>query len=172
MSRSDPTRLLPLFRRIVAWRWGFIAVYALLFPFALLLALRVGSDNTIARLIVQSDADYLANQAFQKIFPEGEHVVLLAEAEDPFDPGVLEKVSDIEKRLSSVPRVESFSALALYRRAHPTGRAIREEADEFRRFASGTDLFRQEGLVGKDFLSIPVELKVSDASQRNNTLAD
>jgi len=171
MSRSEPTRLLSLFRRIVAWRWGFIAAYALLFPFALALAMRVESDNRIARLIVQSDADYLANEAFQKLFPEGEHAVFLAEAEDPFAPNVLERVSEIEKRLSSVPRVEAFSAVALYRRARPAAGTIGEEADEFRRFATGTDLFRQEGLVGENFLSIPVELKVSDASQRNETLA-
>jgi len=171
MSRSEPTRLLSLFRRIVAWRWRFVAAYALLFPFALALALQVESDNRIARLIVQSDADFLANESFQKLFPEGEHVVLLAEAEDPFDPAVLERFSEIEARLSSVPKVESFSALALYRRARPSGRTIRKEAGEFKSFVTGTDLFRQEGLAGDGFLSIPVELKVTDASQRNETLA-
>ena len=82
MSRSDPSPLSSLFRRIVAWRAGFLAIYALLFPLAIFLALRVESDNSIDRLVVRSDADFQANEAFQKLFPENEHIVLLAESAD------------------------------------------------------------------------------------------
>ncbi|HYS77526.1 MAG TPA: hypothetical protein VEO94_01720, partial [Candidatus Dormibacteraeota bacterium] len=95
-----------LFRFIVARRWWSVAVYALLFPVAIGQALRIETDNSIARLIVESDPDFQDNRAFQRLFPEGEQVVLLAEAPDPFAPGVLAKVTEIERRLREVPRVE------------------------------------------------------------------
>src|SRR5262252_10865029 len=101
MSRSDSPRLTSLFRRIVAWRWGIVALYAVLFPVAIFLALQVKTDNSIDRLVVKSDADFLANRAFQRHFPEGEHVVLLAEASDPFAPDVLRRVSEIEESLAT-----------------------------------------------------------------------
>src|SRR5690348_13503338 len=120
MSRSDSPRLHSLFRRIIAWRWAIVVLYAILFPAAIFLAFQVKIDNSIDRLVVKSDVDFLANRAFQRHFPEGEHIVLLAEAPDPFAPDVLQRVSEIEKSLGSVKSVECFSALTLYRRARPT----------------------------------------------------
>jgi len=171
MDRSTSPRLQALFRFIVARRWWSVAVYALLFPVAIGQALRIETDNSIARLIVESDPDFQDNRAFQRLFPEGEQVVLLAEAPDPFAPGVLAKVTEIERRLREVPRVEVLSALDLYGRVHPGGPETREGADDFRRFASGTDLLRRQGLVGADFLGLPLDLKVRGARQRDETLA-
>jgi predicted RND superfamily exporter protein len=171
MSRSDPSRLSTLFRRIVAWRVGFLAAYALLLPLAIFLALRVESDNSIDRLVVRSDADFQANEAFQKLFPEGEHVVLLAESAEPFSPEALRKIAEIESALSGLPGVTSLSALSIYRRARPGAKSPAEEAEDFRRFVLGTDLFRQEGLAGPGFLSIPVEFHTRNPAARNKVLA-
>src|SRR5207249_6951683 len=104
MSRPDSSGLETIFRGIVAWRWGLVAAYALLLPPGILLALRVETDNSISRLVVQTDSDFQDNQAFQKLFPEGEHALLLAEAPDPFAPAVLRQVAEIEERLKGVDR--------------------------------------------------------------------
>ncbi|HEV8376643.1 MAG TPA: MMPL family transporter [Candidatus Polarisedimenticolia bacterium] len=171
MGAPESRGLQSIFRRIVAWRWRILAFYALLFPAGLLLASRVESDHSVARLIVRSDADYRNNEAFQKRFPEGEHVVLLAEAPDPYDPAVLRRVAEIEARLAKIPRVEPFSALTLFGSAHPGSPPVEQDAEGFRRFATGTDLLRKQGLVGRDFLGISLELHVGDVAERDKTLA-
>ncbi len=171
MDRPVSPRLQALFRFVVARRWWTVALYALLFPAAIGQALRIETDNSIARLIVQSDPDFQANLAFQRLFPEGEQVVLLAEAPDPFDPGALARVEEIERRLREVPRVGVISALDIYRRVRPGAPPQdRNAADDFRRFATGTGLFRRQGLVGPDFLGLPLDLAIQGARQRDETL--
>ncbi len=173
MDRPESPRLQSIFRVIVAGRWWLVGVYALLFPLAIGLALRVESDNSIARLVVESDPDYRDTAAFQALFPEGEHVVLLAEAPDPFAPETLAKVAELESRLARVRRVEPFSALTIYRRTHPgavlSGSAA--TAADLRRFVTGTELFRRQGLAGPDFLGITLALNVDGAAERDETLA-
>ena len=61
MSRPDSSGLETIFRGIVAWRWGLVAAYALLLPPGILLALRVETDNSISRLVVQTDSDFQDN---------------------------------------------------------------------------------------------------------------
>jgi len=170
MDGTDSPALQAIFRVIVARRFWIVAGYALLLPVAAAQALRVESDNSIARLIVQSDPDFRNNQEFQRLFPEAEQVVLLVEAPDPFAPAALSRLDDIERLIGAVPRVETFSALALYDRVHPGVRGSPVWADDFRRFATGTDLLRKQGLVGPDFLGIALDLKVRDASERDRTL--
>src|SRR5512143_1043495 len=131
---EDSPRLRALFRAVVAMRWWFVALYALLCPLGVWMARQVGTDNAIARLVVATDADYRANEAFQRIFPEGEQVILLATAPDPFDPAVVERVARLESALSAVPRVGVFSALDLHARAPAAG--------DFRRFVTASHLFR------------------------------
>ena len=171
MSRQDSPRLQALFRFVVARRWWFIVLYALLLPLGLYQALQVESDNSIARLIVESDPDFRNTQAFQRLFPEGEQVILLAEAPDPFAPGVTAKVREIERRLDRIRRVEAFSALTVYDRARPGPEGAPADAGDFRRFATGTELFRKQGLVGDDFLGIALEMDVRNARQRNEVLS-
>ena len=171
MSRQDSPRLQALFRFVVARRWWFILLYALLFPLGLYQALHVESDNSIARLIVETDPDFRNTQAFQRLFPEGEQVILLAEAPDPFAPEVTAKVREMERRLGRIRRVEAFSALTVYGRARPAPEGAHAQAEDFRRFATGTELFHKQGLVGDDFLGIVLELKVQNARQRNETLS-
>jgi predicted RND superfamily exporter protein len=155
-----------LFRAVVARRVAIVVVLAVLVPAAAILAARIESDASLDRLVVRSDPDYLAQQEFRKLFPEKAQVVLLAEAADPFDRGVLDKVATIEAALRRAPRLAVYSALDLFQRARPAARM-----DEFRGFVQGTDLFRRQGLVGPDFLGLAVEFDAKDSEARDKVLA-
>src|SRR6185295_18452336 len=89
MDGTTSPALQALFRCIVARRFVIVACAALIVPVAVVRALRVESDPSIARLIVESDPDFRANREFQALFPEGEQVVLLLDAPDPFAPAAL-----------------------------------------------------------------------------------
>src|SRR5712691_572005 len=116
MKAKGQGRLESMFRFIVARRWWIVAFYSLLLPPSVYFALRVEQDNSLDRLIVRSDPDYVANKEFEEVFGSGEYVLLLAEAEDPFAPAVLRRIDEIERRLQGLPGVEASSALTVYRR--------------------------------------------------------
>src|SRR5512147_2670147 len=94
-----------VFRRIVGLRWPILSAYAVLLPLAVVLALRIPSEGAIDRLIVPTDPDFLATRAFQKVFPEGQVVMLILEADDPWAPEVLSQVAALEARLGKIPGV-------------------------------------------------------------------
>jgi hypothetical protein len=165
-------RLEETFRRIVALRVPIAALYALLLPISIHLALRIPSEGAIDRLIVPSDPDFGATQAFQRIFPEGQVAMVLLEADDPFDPEVLAQAAAIAAEVGTVPRVSVYSAQDVYRQARPGFRpAGAGEAEAFRRFATGTDVFRRQGLVGQKFLGLAVAFPGKREVDRDATLA-
>ncbi len=168
---SESSNLEKAFRYIVARRWWVVAIYAILIGPSIYYATRVEQDNSLERLVVQADPDSVNNRAFEKVFGTGEYVVLLAEAPDPFAPDVLKRVDELEKRLSKIPRVEANSALQIFRQSHAGFEATPAEAEAFRTFATGTELFRKQSLVGKNFLGIPLILSVHDAQERHDTVA-
>lgn len=170
MSEQNPSRLWSAFRLILKARWLVIAVYAILLGPAAYFALKVPQDNSIDRLIVRDDPDYLASRDFAKVFGESEYVILLAEADDPYQPPVLRRIDDLEQRLRKLPRVSVNSALSIYRRAKAGFSATDPESADFKKFATGTQLFRKQGLVGDHFLSIALVLAVKDSSERQATL--
>src|SRR5262249_62087057 len=90
---------------------------ALLVPSAWFAA-RVRQDNSIDRLIVADDPDYIATRQFEQVFGSGEFALLLAEADDPLAPEVVTRVDHIERLLTGLPHVEVNSALSVFRRAH------------------------------------------------------
>jgi predicted RND superfamily exporter protein len=163
-------RLESLFRRVVALRWPILAGYALLLPLAALLAARIPSEGTIDRLIVESDPDFVATRAFQKVFPEGQVVMLLFEADDPWRPEVLAEVQAAEAALRAVPGTTIYSALDVLSRARP-GLAPSDAAGEIHRLAAGTDLFRRQGLFGDGFQALAVAFPGKGARERDATLA-
>jgi len=170
MDRSEAPRLQAFFRALLRRRWWIVAAYSLLLPLALILALRVERDSSIDRLIVLSDSDARNTRVFQALFPEGSQAILLAEADDPFDPAVLDRVAAIERTLGSLPRLQVTTALTLFDRAPPkTGDPV-TRAVAFRRFATGTDLLRRQGLVGPDFLGIALDIQGPGPNERNETL--
>src|SRR5437868_7703629 len=109
-------KLKHLFRRIVAARWLIIAVYAALLPPSIYYALKVQQDNSLDRLVVQSDPTYTANKRFETVFGHGEYVLILLEADDPFSPVVLKRFDEIEKAVGKVPHVAANSALSIFKR--------------------------------------------------------
>ena len=160
-----------LFAVIVERRWYVLAFYALLVPPSAYFASRVGQDNSIDRLIVPTDPDYVATQQFQQVFGGGEFALLLAEADDPLSPAVVAQVDRIERALRPIPRVTANSALSIFRRAKAGFEPTPEQIEEFRAFVTGTDLFRKQGLVGDHYLAIGLVLQVSGSAEREAALA-
>ena len=159
---SSPSRGARWAAAVVDHPWIVLAIWLVVAPAALYFALSVKSDNSPERLIVEHDEDYQQTRAFQKIFPEGQYVVLLAEAADPFTPEALRRVDELERALRAVPKVNPLSALTIYRQVHPDFQATPKDAAAFKAFATGTKLFRKQGLVGDGVLGIPMELQVKD----------
>ncbi|MFO0623223.1 MAG: MMPL family transporter [Polyangia bacterium] len=170
MSEQNPSRLWSAFRLILKARWLVIAVYAILLGPAAYFAMQVPQDNSIDRLIVRDDPDYLASRDFAKVFGESEYVILLAEADDPYQAPVLQRVDDLEQRLRQLPRVSVNSALSIYRRAKAGFTANESSVADFKKFATGTQLFRKQGLIGDHFLSVALVLAVKDSAERQATL--
>jgi hypothetical protein len=159
------------FAAVVRWRWLVLALYALLLPPAAWLASRVVQDNAIDRLITTTDSDYVRTREFEQVFGSGEFAVVLAEADDPFAPAVLERLDKIERALKDVPRVEANSALSIFRRAKAGFEPTPESAAAFRAFVTGTDLFKKQGLAGDGYLAIALILDVHNTPERRETLA-
>src|SRR5512143_1083048 len=109
-------RLKRLFLRVVAARWLIIGIYALLLPPSVYYALKVQQDNSLDRLVVQSDPTYAANKRFEAVFGHGEYVLVLVEADDPFAPDVLRRFDELEQAVGKVPHVAANSALSIFRR--------------------------------------------------------
>ncbi|HQR29845.1 MAG TPA: MMPL family transporter, partial [Anaeromyxobacteraceae bacterium] len=159
-----------VFRRIVALRWPILAAWAVLVPLAVVLALRIPSEGAIDRLIVPTDPDYLATRAFQKVFPEGQVVMLLLEADDPWAPEVLSQVMALEERLGRIPGVHPVSGLDVFRRVRPGFTPDAASAAAYREFATGTDILRRQGLVGDRFQTVVAGFG-GTATERAGTLA-
>ncbi len=159
-------RLVNLFRAVVARRWWVLAIYALVLVPSVYYALRVHHDNSLDRLIVKSDPDYLTSREFEQVFGSGEYVVIIAEADDPFAPDVLQRFDAMEQSLAAAPGLEVNSVLSVYRRAKAGFSATPEGAQAFRKFVTGTDLFRKQGLFGDHFLAVAVLMHVEKPDQR------
>ena len=166
MSPERASILERFFRWVIANRWWVIAFYAVLVGPAVYFATKVGQDNSIDRLIVETDPDSVNARAFEKVFGAGEYVVLLAEAKDPFAPDVLKTVMALEKKLNAIPHAQASSALDVYSRAKAGFDPTPEGAAAFKQFAAGTDIFKKQGLVGPDYLAIPLVLSVKGAEAR------
>jgi predicted RND superfamily exporter protein len=163
-------RLSSAFRWIVARRLWIVAFYALLLPPSAWLAAQVRQDNSTDRLILPGDPELVALRAFEGVFGGGEYALVLAEAEDPLAPGVIERVDRIERALRDVPQVSASSVVSVFRRARAGFEPTPEQCAELRRFADGTDLLRRQGLVGERHLAIALTLTVKDPAERRAAL--
>ncbi|HYQ81597.1 MAG TPA: MMPL family transporter, partial [Anaeromyxobacteraceae bacterium] len=167
---AAPSRLEDLFRRVVALRAPILAAAALALGASAWLATRIPSEGSVDRLIVDSDPDYRATRAFQKVFPEGQMAVLLLEADDPWRPEVLAELASVEAALRGLPGVTPWSALDVFRRARPGFAPTEEWARAFHAFATGTDMFRRQGLFGDRFQGLALALSVKGPAQRDAAL--
>lgn len=167
----SPSRGARIARALIKHPWVAIVPWVIVLPFALRLALSVPADNSPGRLIVSDDDDYQQTRAFERIFPEGEYVVVLAEAPDVFAPDALARVLAIERALARVPKVKPISALTIFQQVHGPFQGTPDEARAFAAFATGTKLLRTQGLVGDHTLGIPLELGAADREDLQRLLA-
>jgi uncharacterized protein len=167
---ASRSRLETIFARIVALRVPILVLYALLVPAAALLAMRIPSEGAINGLVMRNDPDWLATRDFQKVFPEGQFVLLLLESADPFQPAALADADALAAALAKVPEVTVISVLDTWRRVHPDFAATTEGAEALRRFAAGTKLLRKQGLVGDRFLGLVVGFPSKGAKARDASL--
>ena len=170
-THDAPAWLQRFFAAIIARRFLILAFYALVLPPAAWFAARVQQDNAIDRIISTNNADLLKTREFEKVFGSSEFAVLFAEADDPYAPAVLERIDQIERAVAKVPRVEANSIVSVYRRAKSGFDATPDGAESLRKFATGTNLFREQGLVGDGFASIALVLDVHTSAERQETLS-
>lgn len=158
------------FAALIARRWWVVAVYTLLLPPAAYYAAQVGQDNSIDRLIVPSDADYVTTRAFEQVFGGGEYALLLVEAPDPLAPRIVAQVDALEQAIRGDPRITTNSVISVYRRARGS---LAPEADvpALREFATGTDLFQRQGLIGPHVIAVALIFDVHNSAERQALLA-
>jgi len=144
--------------------------FALLTPYALFHAAHLHSSPAIGGLVVESDPDYAATQAFHQVFPEGHTALLLAESDAPLSAASLTELDRLTQGLKTVPGVTPVSVLEVYRRAHPGFTPATSDLTDFARFAS-SPLLRRQGLVGPHFMSIAASFPEKGADARDRTLS-
>lgn len=154
------------FSFVVKWRWLFVVLYALLLPPAGWFAAQVTQDSSIERLIDAKDEELARTREFQKVFGAGEFAVLAFEAPDPFDAAVLERIDKAERALAGIEGVGSSSAIGIFRRTKAGFSITPDQVAAFKEFATKTDLFKKQGLVGDDYLALALVLQVEDNAAR------
>jgi uncharacterized protein len=163
-------RLDAIFAQVTRLRWWIVAFYALLVPGALILVLRIPSDNAIDRMIVASDPDVAATREFQRVFPEKPQALLVVETSSPMSPEAIAAVRAVEDAAGRVPGVTTYSVLSVWDRMRPGSASRPDEAAALGRFVSGTPFFRDQGLIGDDFFGVVLALDVGGPRARDAAL--
>ena len=135
-------------------------------------AMRIPTDSAIDRLIVPDDPVARATLEFEKIYVEGDQALLMLEAPDPLNPGILRAADRLEQQLARIPHVEAHSLLTLYRHGPATSELTDSQIAQIHKFATGTQLFRRAGLLGDHYLGMGLELRVATPAARDKALAD
>ena len=78
-----------LFARVLAARRPIVLVFVLLGALGVYGATLIPDDNAIDTLMVANDPDAKATVAFEKMFPEGVHALLMLETPDPLNATAL-----------------------------------------------------------------------------------
>jgi len=131
----------------------------------------IPDDNAIDTLMVANDPNAKATVAFEKLFPEGVHALLMLETPDPLSANALRGADQLEHRLAMISGVDPQSLLTIYRGANPGSALSADDASRVRKFATGTRLFTRAGLLGPHFLGIALELHVRSPADRDRMLA-
>ncbi len=164
------SRLDAIFAQVVRHRWWIVAGYALLLPGALALALAIPSDNAIDGMVVASKPAVVETRAFQRVFPEKPLVVLIMETPRPTSAEAIAAAKALEEAVSRVKGVTIYSALTVWERIRPGAASLPEAPAEFGRFVRGTPFFRDQGLIGDDFLGFVLALDVDGPAARDLAL--
>jgi hypothetical protein len=167
MSPNPP----PILLRVLRARGPILVIFSILLAAGIFGATRIPTDSAIDRLVVAGDPVAQATLEFERVFPEGEHALLMLEAPDPFSPDALESAEQLERELDKIPDVAAHSLLTLRQPAGASTPISPQAAARFRQFANGTTLFRRAGLVGEHYLGIALELRVNSPAARDRALS-
>jgi hypothetical protein len=160
-----------IFLGVLRARLWIVGAFVLLTAAGIYGALRLPTDSAIDRLIVPDDPVARATAEFERVFPEGDQALLMLEAPDPLSPDTLRAADHLERELSKIAHVEPHSLLTLFRHGTQTGEITDSQAQQLRKFATGTKLFRRAGLLGDNYIGIALELRVNSPAERNTVLA-
>jgi uncharacterized protein len=160
-----------IFLGVLRARFWIVGAFVLLTAAGIYGALRIPTDSAIDRLIVPDDPVARATADFEKVFPEGDQALLMLEAPDPLTPDILRAADHLEHELAKIPHVEAHSLLTLFSHGTQKGEITDSQAQQLRKFATGTALFRRAGLLGSNYIGIALELHVSSPGERNTVLA-
>jgi len=159
------------FHRLLRLRGAIVVLFVVLGALGAWGASRIPDDNTIGSLMVADDPDARATAQFEKLFPEGDHALLMLESSDPLSAASLQGVDHLEHALGAIAGVHPQSVLTIWRGANPATQLTGEQATAVRAFASGTRLFRRAGLLGDNFIGIALELDAGTPAARDRELA-
>src|SRR3984957_1325734 len=159
-----------LFSRLLAAPGVILVVFLLLGALGIYGATRIPDDNAIGSLTVAEDPDARATAAFERLFPEGVHALLMLETPDPLTTAALQGVDQLERRLAKIPGVDPQSLLTIYRGANPGTALAGADTARIAKFATGTRLFTRAGLLGPHFLGVALELHVRSPVDRDRML--
>src|ERR1700722_977108 len=160
-----------IFLGVLRARFWIVGTFVLLTAVGIYGALRIPTDSAIDRLIVPDDPVARATAEFEKVFPEGDQALLMLESPDPLSPDILRAADRLEHDLAKIPHVEPHSLLNLFSHGTQKGEITDAQAQQLRKFATGTTLFRRAGLLGSNYIGIALELHVSSPEDRNTVLA-
>jgi hypothetical protein len=170
LQRLRSARVDAVFAAIIRMRWAILAVYALLIPGALWLALGIPRDSSLDRMIVDSNPQVAATRAFQRLFREQPTALLLVESPDLFSAQSVAAARALEAALDGVPGVSTYSALSVWERMRPGAAARPGAGPALRQFVSGTPFFREQGLVTDRALGLVLALDVETPGARDRVL--
>jgi predicted RND superfamily exporter protein len=160
-----------IFLGVLRARLWIVGAFVLLTAAGIYGALRLPTDSAIDRLIVPDDPVARATAEFERVFPEGDQALLMLEAPDPLSPDTLRATDHLERELSKIAHVEPHSLLTIFSHGTQTGEITDSQAQQLRKFAAGTKLFRRAGLLGDNYIGIALELRVNSPAERNTVLA-
>lgn len=160
-----------IFLGVLRARLWIVAAFVLLTAAGIYGALHIPTDSAIDRLIVPDDPVARATAEFHKVFPEGDQALLMLESPDPLSPDILRAADHLEHELAKIPHVEPHSLLTLFSHGTQKGEITDTQAEQLRKFATGTALFRRAGLLGSNYIGIALELHVNSPQERNTVLA-
>ncbi|MGH8229592.1 MAG: efflux RND transporter permease subunit, partial [Steroidobacteraceae bacterium] len=170
-----PAALVRCFLRVLRARRWIVAGFAVLTLAGIAGALRVPQNAGISSLMVASDPDAAATRAFERLFPGGEHALLMLETPDPRSPAALHALAELTSKLAAIPHVQARSLASLLPApatgVPQPGSAARGPAEAQLRALAGAPLLKREGLVGDHFLGIALELTTPAPAARDRALA-
>ncbi len=161
-----------IFLSVLRARMWIVAAFLILTVAGIYGATRIPTDSAIERLIVPNDPVSRATLDFERVYPEGDQALLMLEAPDPLSPDIVRAADHLERQLARIPHVEAHTLITLFRRGNPaTSDLTTSQIEQLRKFATGTDLFHREGLLGSHYLGIGLELRVASPEERDKALA-